>query len=72
MLGNVADEGSVVTFPLSPGNFVIGKIEKISTGLDGMPPMAFINITFPLPIHSNGLVQGILVVKQAEQTVAVE
>lgn len=67
LFGNVIDQGDTVAFALSPGNFLLGKIEKISSGLDGQPPMAFVTVAIPMPIHQNGLVQGVIHVKVEEE-----
>lgn len=60
MFGNYLDEGGTVAFALSTGSFSFGRIDKISSGLDGQPPMAFVNLTIPIPIQPNGLLPGVI------------
>ena len=67
LFGNFVQDGDTVAFAISPGNFLIGKLEKISSGLDGQPPTAFVNVTVPMPIHPTGLVQGVIYVKVEEE-----
>ena len=67
MFGNFINEGDTVAFALTAGNFLLGKIEKISTGIDGQPPMAFVTVAVPMPVHPNGLVQGVIHVKVEEE-----
>lgn len=67
LFGNFINEGDTVAFALTAGNFLLGKIEKITSGLDGQPPMAFVNVDVPMPIHPNGMIQGVIYVKVEEE-----
>jgi hypothetical protein len=67
LFGNFINEGDTVAFPLTAGNFLLGKIEKITSGLDNQPPMAFVTVAIPMPIHSSGMIQGVIHVKVEEE-----
>lgn len=67
LFGNSLSTGDTVSFALGPGSFLLGKMEKVSTGLDGNPPVAFVTVAIPVPIHPSGLVQGVIYVKVEEE-----
>jgi hypothetical protein len=71
LFGNTMKEGDTVAFALNPGNFLIGILEKLSSGLDGQPPTAFVTVSVPLPVHPNGMIPGVIYVKVEEQKLVV-
>lgn len=70
MFNNFLKEDDTVTVALSPGNFLLGKIKKISSGLDGNPPAAIVSVDLPLPIHpGSGILQGAIYVQLEDKKI---
>lgn len=63
LYGNMLSEGEAVSFSLGTGTTVPARIGRVSSGLDNTQPVAFLEITVPCPIHSNGVIPGVTAIK---------
>lgn len=67
------DNNDIILAAISPGNFLMGRVKMIKTGLDGSPPVAVVSVDMPLPIDpGSGIVQGAIFVQGEEKKIDVQ